>query len=70
METSLNSEQRLFDKIQQLSPEKIAVLETFVDFLTQQNLLDSQLTQASAKLSEPVFHQIWDNPDDAEYDNL
>lgn len=33
-------------------------------------LQEEHLTQAAAKLSEPAFHQVWDNPDDADYDRL
>ncbi len=29
-----------------------------------------RLTDAATKLSEDAFSQVWDNPDDAEYDRL
>ncbi|MBD1858962.1 toxin-antitoxin system, antitoxin component, Xre family protein [Leptolyngbya sp. FACHB-1624] len=70
METSMTSEQRLLVKLQQLSPEKIAEVENFIDFLSQREQENQQLTAISTQLSEPVFQKIWDNPDDAEYDNL
>jgi hypothetical protein len=28
------------------------------------------VTHAATKLSEDSFRQVWDNPDDAEYDRL
>ena len=62
-------EQTLIDKIQQLSPEKIAEVEDFVDFLRQREE-DRQLVRAAAKLSEDAFEKVWDNPDDAAYDKL
>ena len=32
--------------------------------------MDGDLTQAYARLSEPAFQKIWDNPLDADYDKL
>jgi hypothetical protein len=61
--------QELFDKIQKLPPEKIAVVEDFVEFLRHRDD-DIHLTAAAAKLSEKSFQKVWDNQDDAEYDNL
>ena len=31
---------------------------------------DGGLTEACARLSEPAFQKIWDNPLDADYDKL
>jgi hypothetical protein len=62
-------EQELVDKIRTLPPEKIAVVEDFVEFLQHRDD-DGLFTAASAKLSEKSFQKVWDNPDDAEYDNL
>jgi hypothetical protein len=31
---------------------------------------DDGLADASARLSEPVFQKVWDNPLDADYDRL
>ena len=59
----------LIEKIESLPLEKIAEVEDYVDFL-RQRVLDQQLTQAAMKLSEPAFQQVWDNPDDAAYDQL
>ena len=62
-------EAELFDKIRKLTPEKVAEVEDFVDFLRQRQT-DRQLTSAVTTLGEPAFAQVWDNPDDAEYDQL
>jgi hypothetical protein len=32
--------------------------------------MDGDLTRAYARLSEPAFQTIWDNPLDADYDKL
>ncbi|AFY49158.1 Protein of unknown function (DUF2281) [Nostoc sp. PCC 7524] len=69
METDNSSEQRLLNKIRRLPPEKVSEVEDFIDFLYQKNA-DHSLVIAAAKLSESVLHEIWDNPADAEYDNL
>ncbi|MCK5229527.1 MAG: hypothetical protein KAR13_04635 [Desulfobulbaceae bacterium] len=65
----VHREQELLDKIRTLPPGKIAVVEDFVEFLRHRDD-DILLTAAAAKLSEKSFQQVWDNQDDAEYDNL
>lgn len=69
MQANNVSEQRLLEKIRQLLPEQVFQVEVFINSLCQQNA-DHSLTVAAAKLSEPVLQRIWDNPDDAEYDQL
>ncbi len=61
--------QVILDKLQRLSPEKIAEVEDFVDFL-QQREMDTQLIQAAARIAEPSFQNVWDNPEDGVYDRL
>ena len=62
-------DQVLFDKIKQLPPQRLAVLEDFVDFLrTRED--DHRLAAAAAKASEASFSQVWDNDDDAAYDRM
>jgi len=56
-------------KLQQLSFERINEVEDFIDFLKQKSQ-DRQLTQAAMLTAESSFQQIWDNPEDADYDNL
>lgn len=65
----VHREQQLVNKIRNLPPEKIAVVEDFVEFLRHRDD-DIHLTAAATKLSEKSFQKVWDNPDDAEYDNL
>jgi hypothetical protein len=57
------------EKIRSLPPDKITVLEDFIDFLLTQSE-DRLLVHAASKLSEAAFAKIWDNPEDAEYDEL
>ncbi|HLE19707.1 MAG TPA: DUF2281 domain-containing protein [Vicinamibacteria bacterium] len=59
----------LFEKIRDLPPDKVAEVEDFVDFLRHKQE-DLQLTTAAAKLSEDAFRRVWDNPNDADYDQL
>lgn len=61
--------QELLNKIRRLPPEKVAVVDDFVEFLRHRDD-DTLLTAAATTLSEKSFQKVWDNPDDAEYDNL
>ncbi|MGV0024403.1 toxin-antitoxin system, antitoxin component, Xre family protein [Phormidesmis priestleyi] len=69
MNTETSFEQRVLEKIRELPRETAVEVENFIDFLRQRNA-DRALTMAAAKLSEPAFQKIWDNPEDPEYDNL
>jgi len=62
-------ENRLIEKLKKLSLEQIQQVENLIDALSQDNT-ERELTVLSTKLSESVFAKIWDNPEDAEYDNL
>lgn len=62
-------EQRLIEKIRQLVSEQVVLVENFIDSLSGQNE-DYNLTLAATKLSEPILQKTWDNPEDAEYDQL
>ena len=71
MITTTTVEQRLLDKIRKLSSEKVIEVEDFIDFLYQrQTDSDQNLTIAANKVSEASFLKVWDNLEDAEYDNL
>ncbi len=61
--------QILFDKIQQLAPERMAEVEDFVDFLRARED-GPRLTRAAAQASEPSFAAVWDNDEDAAYDRM
>ena len=62
-------EKILIEKIRTLPTDKKAEVEDFVNFL-HFNSDDRQLTRAAARISEKVFSDVWDNPEDAEYDRL
>ncbi|RUT06778.1 hypothetical protein DSM106972_030350 [Dulcicalothrix desertica PCC 7102] len=72
MQADSTTEQRVIDKIRGLFPEQILQVEEFIDSLYKKNTTntDSEIAFVAAKLSEPAFEKIWDNPDDAEYDKL
>ena len=69
MSIAKSSETKLIEKIRSLPPDKITVLEDFLDFLLTRSE-DSLLTYSATKLSEAAFAKIWDNPEDSEYDEL
>lgn len=64
-----HQEQALLEKIRTLPPERVIEVEDFIDFLRLRNE-DRRLTMEASKLSEKVFHDTWDNPEDAVYDGL
>jgi ABC-type phosphate/phosphonate transport system substrate-binding protein len=61
--------ERLIEKVQKLSPEQIKKVENFIETLSKEKE-DKELTSAYTKLSEISFSKVWDNPEDADYDNL
>ena len=64
-------EQRLIEKIRKLSLTRIVEIEDFIDFLAQrEERSDANLTLAASKLSEAAFSKVWDNTEDAVYDDL
>ncbi len=69
MQTDTPQVANLIEKIRILPPEKLIEVEDFVDFLRQREE-DRRLIRSAAKLSEPAFQKVWDNPDDADYDQL
>lgn len=64
-----DQERILIQKIRTLSPDKIAEVFDFVDFLSQKDR-DRRLLRASNKLAEDAFKKVWDNPEDDAYDRL
>jgi hypothetical protein len=69
MSVAQNPETKLMEKIRSLPPDKITVLEDFIDFLLTRSE-NRLLVYAASKLSEAAFAKIWYNPEDAEYDDL
>ncbi len=61
--------QQMLEKLERLSPERLAEIEDFIDFLNQRDQ-DKRLRQDYAQASEEAFSKVWDNDDDAIYDSL
>jgi hypothetical protein len=59
----------LIDKLTHLPPERQAEVGDFIEFLHQRELAQSP-AKDYARVSEHSFAKIWDNDDDAVYDNL
>jgi hypothetical protein len=61
--------EQIQEKLVRLSPDRLAEVEDFIDFLQQRDQ-DKRLRQAYLETSEEAFSKIWDNDDDAIYDSL
>ncbi len=61
--------QTLVEKLEHLSPDRLAEVDDFIDFLQQRDQ-DKRLRRDYAQASEASFDQVWDNNDDAAYDAL
>ena len=61
--------QHVLEKLEHLSPDRLAEVEDFIDFLQQRDQ-DKRLRQEFARASEAAFAKVWDNDDDATYDKL
>lgn len=61
--------EHMLEKLEHLSPERLAEVEDFIDFLSQRDR-DTPLRQDYAQASEGAFSKVWDNDDDAIYDTL
>jgi hypothetical protein len=59
----------LAEKLDALSPEQIAAVEDFVEFLRVRTQ-DRALTRAAAAASAPAFESVWNNPEDDVYDAI
>ena len=62
-------EKIIIQKIRGLSPDKIAEVINFIDFLSER-YKENQIIKASNKLSEKTFQEAWENSEDDDYDNL
>ena len=64
-------EQRLLAKIRRLPSAKVVEIEDFIDFLYErESQSEANLIVAAMQLSEATFTKVWNNPEDAAYDNL
>ncbi|MXY84168.1 MAG: toxin-antitoxin system, antitoxin component, Xre family protein [Gemmatimonadetes bacterium] len=61
--------QQVLYKLQLLPPERLATVEDFIDFLYQKDR-ERELIQATLRTAEASFNRVWDNLEDADYDNL
>jgi hypothetical protein len=69
MQAFSSNEQQILEKIRSLPLSQRIEVEDFIDFLSQRRD-DQQTVLAATQLSEPSFAQIWDNSEDAAYDDL
>jgi len=69
MAMNSNHLRTLLEKLDRLPPERQAEVEDFVEFLSLKDQ-DQGLARAAAKVSEASFKKVWENPDDAAYDQL
>ncbi len=63
-------EQTILEKLRQVSPERLAEVEDFVDFLAHRQEDERGLTHAAGQLATAAFTRVWDNPADADYGRL
>ena len=61
--------QALLEKLKTLSPERVAEVEDFVDFLRAREQ-ERGLLRAATRVAEPALASVWDNDEDAAYDRL
>jgi hypothetical protein len=69
MSVPIQQIEQVAHKLQTLSQERITEVEDFIDFLKQRDE-SSQLTRNAMKLTEPLLSNLWNNIEDAEYDQL
>lgn len=69
MTPSNEQEKIIIQKIRTLSPDKVAAVADFVDFISQKDR-DRRLLKAGNKLAEEAFKSVWDNAEDDVYDRL
>lgn len=69
MSVPIQQIEQVAHKLQTLSQERITEVEDFIDFLKQRDE-DLQLTRRTMKLTEPLLASLWNNTEDAEYDQL
>lgn len=68
LDLQAEQEQALLATIRSLPKERFRQVVDFVNFLEQQE--DQEFVRAGARLSAIALEKVWDNPDDAAYDNL
>ncbi len=66
MQTQLK---HLQEKLGFLAPDRLIEVEDFIDFLYQRDQ-EKQLRSNYSRVSEEALNKVWDNDDDAIYDQL
>lgn len=61
--------QALLEKLKDLPPERLMEVEDFIDFVNWRTR-GRALTSAAMAGSEPALEKIWNNDEDAVYDEL
>jgi hypothetical protein len=69
MQSEIRQIEQVVRKLQLLPPDRVSEVEDFIDFLSQRGQ-DQQVVQAAMAASQPALSEIWNNPEDAEYDQL
>ena len=64
-----DQEKIIIQKIRTLSPDQVAEVVDFVDFISQKEH-DRRMLKAGNKLAEDAFKKVWDNTEDEVYDRL
>ena len=59
----------LIEKLKMLAPEQFNEVVDFVDFLRNRSE-ERAITQTASRIAEPAFAAVWDNEEDAVYDQL
>ena len=59
----------LTEKIRSLTPDQLAEVEDFVEFL-RLRAQERNLSRAASVLSDPAFQAVWSNSEDDAYDAL
>jgi uncharacterized membrane protein len=69
MSVPIQQIEQVAHKLQTLSQERITEVEDFIDFLKQRDE-SLHLTQSAMNITEPLLSNLWNNTEDAEYDQL
>jgi len=65
--TPASDQEKIIQKLRTLSPDKVAEVVDFVDFISQKDR-HRRLLKSGNKLDEDAFEKVWDNSEDEIYD--
>lgn len=60
---------RVFEKLRQLPPGRVGEVEDFIDFINHRSR-ERGLTRDAQAATDPILKNIWNNNEDAAYDDL